>query len=104
MSQRKWKIDRIGHRWTDDEIERQINSRPHVSDWMTWVNKESRLYSLLGLVLENLGIDRVIRLGNLEDWEAAVGELKRERAPSDSDPLHSAPQMRLVLSQTQFHR
>jgi hypothetical protein len=34
---------------------------------------------VLGMLLENLGIDRVIRFGNLEDWKAAIADLENRQ-------------------------
>ena len=33
---------------------------------------------VLGMLLENLGIDKVLRFGKLDDWKAAVADLERE--------------------------
>jgi hypothetical protein len=29
-----------------------------------------------GMLLENLGIDRAVRFGRLEDWQAAIADLE----------------------------
>ena len=34
---------------------------------------------MLGMLLENLGIDRAIRFGNLEDWKAAIEDLEKKQ-------------------------
>ena len=34
---------------------------------------------VLGMLLENLGIDRVIHFGRLEDWKAAIEELEKKQ-------------------------
>jgi hypothetical protein len=31
---------------------------------------------VLGMLLENLGIDRAIRFGKLEDWKAAIADME----------------------------
>ena len=36
--------------------------------------------AVLAMLLENLGIDRVVRFGNIEDWKAAIADLERETA------------------------
>ena len=33
--------------------------------------------NVLGMLLENLGIDRAIRFGKLEDWKAAIEDLEK---------------------------
>jgi len=40
---------------------------------------------VLGMLLENLGIDRVTQLGRLEDWKAAIADLERKQG-STSQP------------------
>jgi len=34
---------------------------------------------VLGMLLENLGIDRVVRFGRLEDWKAAIEDLEKQQ-------------------------
>jgi len=34
--------------------------------------------NVLGMLLENVGIDRAIRFGNLEDWNAAIEDLEKK--------------------------
>jgi hypothetical protein len=35
---------------------------------------------VLGMLLENLGIDKVVRFGNLADWKAAIAALEQEKS------------------------
>jgi hypothetical protein len=37
------------------------------------------------MLLENLGIDRVVQFGRLEDWKAAIADLEGKRG-SRSEP------------------
>ena len=37
---------------------------------------------VLGMLLENLGIDKAVRLGKLADWKAAIADLERQQANS----------------------
>jgi len=39
------------------------------------VNQGERL-TVLAMLLENLGIDKAVQLGKLEDWKAAIAELE----------------------------
>jgi len=41
-------------------------------------SEEERLI-VLGMLLENLGIDRAIRFGKTEDWKAAIADLEKEQ-------------------------
>ena len=34
---------------------------------------------VLGMLLENLGIDRVVQFGRLEDWKAAIADLEKKQ-------------------------
>jgi hypothetical protein len=34
---------------------------------------------VLGMLLENLGIDTAIRFGKLEDWKAAIEDLEKKQ-------------------------
>ena len=34
---------------------------------------------VLGMLLENLGIDRAIQFGKLEDWKAAIADLEKKQ-------------------------
>jgi len=37
------------------------------------------------MLLENLGIDRVVQFGRLEDWQAAIADLEKQQG-SGSPP------------------
>jgi hypothetical protein len=37
---------------------------------------EDERLTVLAMLLENLGIDKAVQLGNLEDWKAAIAELQ----------------------------
>ena len=34
---------------------------------------------VLGMLLENLGIDRAVQFGRLEDWKAAIEDLEKKQ-------------------------
>jgi hypothetical protein len=34
------------------------------------------------MLLETLGIDKVVKFGNLEDWKTAIADLERQQAKS----------------------
>ena len=73
----KWDIRRQGRAWTGDEAMQRYNLTPEKFEMyhgkLFWSDEE-RL-TLLGLLLENVGVDQVIRLGDPEVWKAAVAEL-----------------------------
>jgi hypothetical protein len=80
MTQEQWNIGREGRRWTREEFERRIYQAPEKIEFKggIFISEEERLV-VLGMLLENLGIDKAIRLGNLEDWKAAIADLEREQ-------------------------
>lgn len=48
---------------------------------------------MLGLLLENVGADQVVRLGNPDVWRAAVAELNDGREDQEQEPLtHLLPE------------
>ena len=73
----KWDIRRQGRAWTGDEAMQRYNLTPEKFEMyqgkLFWSDEE-RL-TLLGLLLENVGVDQAIRLGDPEVWKAAVAEL-----------------------------
>jgi hypothetical protein len=44
-----------------------------------FTSEEERL-TVLAMLLENLGIDRIVRLGKLEDWKAAIADLEQQQS------------------------
>ena len=73
----KWNIGREGHLWTHEEFERRIEQAPEKIEYngSIFTNERDRLI-VLAMLLENLGIDKAVRLGNPADWKAAVAELE----------------------------
>ena len=64
--------------WTGDEFRSCYELLPEkieVREGRLFWSDEERLV-VLGMLLENVGIDRAIRLGDPERWRAAVAELK----------------------------
>lgn len=75
-----WNIRREGRRWTGEEFERRIYQAPEKIEYTggIFLNERQRLI-VLGMLLENLGIDKAVRFGNLADWKAAIADLERQR-------------------------
>jgi len=73
-----WDIRRVGRAWTGDERMQRYALTPEklemVRGKLLWSDEE-RL-RLLGLLLENVGIDRAIRLGDPNVWREAVAHLE----------------------------
>ena len=81
MTQDQWDIRREGRQWTHEEFERRIEQAPEKIEYTggIFLNERQRLV-VLAMLLENLGIDKAVRLGNLADWKAAIADLERQRA------------------------
>ena len=81
MTQERWNIRREGQRWTKEQIDRRIVMAPEKIEFVggIFANDHQR-YVVLGMLLENLGIDRVIRFGSLGDWKAAIADLEKQQS------------------------
>lgn len=77
MRDSDWDIRREGRAWERDEAMRRYELTPEkiemVEGKLLW-DDEDRV-NMLGLLLENVGADRAVRLGNPEVWRAAVRKL-----------------------------
>ena len=73
---KEWDIHREGRQWKGEEFEKRIYQAPEKIEFVggIFVNERERL-TVLAMLLENLGIDKAVRLGNLPDWKAALAEL-----------------------------
>ncbi|HZX47774.1 MAG: hypothetical protein A2Z47_11610 [Thermodesulfovibrio sp. RBG_19FT_COMBO_42_12] len=78
MSEINWDIRREGREWSRDEAMDRWKLTPEKIEMhegkIFWSDKE-RL-NMLGLLLENVGIDQAIRLGNPAIWRAAIAGLE----------------------------
>lgn len=74
-----WDIRREGRAWEGDEAEARWQLTPEkfeMSEGRMFFDDEERLL-LLGLLLENIGADAAVRLGDPAVWRAAVADLPR---------------------------
>jgi hypothetical protein len=83
-----WNLQREGRSWTREEWERRRELTPEkielIRGKLFW-SEEDRL-NMLALLLENVGVDRAIRLGDRRVWQEAIGGLDGlDRAPSNAD-------------------
>jgi hypothetical protein len=75
-----WDIRREGRRWTKEEAERRIYQAPEKIEFAGGIfGGEDQRLTVLGMLLENLGIDKAICFGKLDDWKAAIADLERQR-------------------------
>jgi hypothetical protein len=83
MTQVRWDIRREGRRWTKEESERRMRDAPEKIEFVGGIfASETQRFKVLGMLLENLGIDRVVKFGNLEDWKAAIADLESKNCHS----------------------
>lgn len=77
MNDSDWDIRREGRAWEGDEAMERYQLTPEklemVKGKLLW-DDEDRV-NLLGLLLENVGADRAVRLGSSDMWRAAVSAL-----------------------------
>jgi len=77
MRDSDWDIRREGRAWAMDEAMQRYEMTPEkmemVKGRLLW-DEDDRV-KLLGLLLENVGADRAVRLGNPDVWRAAVRNL-----------------------------
>ena len=81
-----WDIRRERRRWSDEEFDQRMNQAPEKIEFVDGIFASDReRLNVLGMLLENLGIDKAIQMGKLEDWKAAIEELEKRRG-SDNQP------------------
>jgi hypothetical protein len=72
-----WDIRRVGRPWSANEARARFALTPEkfeMSDGRLFWSESDRLI-LLGLLLENVGVDAAVRLGKPEVWRAAIRDL-----------------------------
>ena len=73
----EWEIRREGREWKGEEFDKRIYQAPEKIEYVggIFIDERQRL-TVLAMLLENLGIDKAVQLGNLSDWKAAIAELE----------------------------
>jgi hypothetical protein len=75
-----WDIRREGRQWSHEEFDQRLYQAPEKIEFVNGIFASDReRLTVLGLLLENLGIDRAIGFGKLEDWRAAIEDLENKR-------------------------
>ena len=73
----EWDIHREGRVWSHEEFNRRIYQAPEKIEYTGGIfTYEDERLTVLAMLLENLGIDKAVQLGNLEDWKATIAELE----------------------------
>jgi hypothetical protein len=81
----EWGIRREGRRWSHEELDQRLNQAPEKIEFVDGIFASDRERLLvLGMLVENLGIDRAIRFGKLEDWKPAIADLGKKQGPGTS--------------------
>ncbi len=76
MNKNDWDIRREPRKWTREEFDRRLYQAPEKIEFAGGIfNNDEERMTVLAMLLENLGIDRAVRLGNPADWKAAVDDL-----------------------------
>jgi hypothetical protein len=84
MSTTEWRIKRAGRRcslfaWEDRSIR-----APEKIEYVAGIfSSDHERLTVLGMRLENLGIDAAVRFGRLEDWKAAIADRERRERADD---------------------
>jgi hypothetical protein len=76
----KWDIHRKGRLWSHEEFDERIYQAPEKIEYVDGIFASDReRLNVLGMLLENLGIDKVVRFGKLDDWKAAIADLEQQQ-------------------------
>lgn len=80
MKRIDWDIRRKRRLWSYEEFDQRIYQAPEKIEYVDGIFASDReRLIVLGMLLENLGIDRAIRFGKLEDWTAAIADLEKNQ-------------------------
>jgi hypothetical protein len=91
MRDAEWDIRREGRAWGDSEFASRVDLRPEKLE--VWKGKllfeDEERAQLLGLLLENLGADHAVRLGDITTWRDAIAT-RWLREVKAADPAYQA--------------
>jgi len=75
----KWDIRNQARAWGKDEAWERFILKPEKIEMVggKLLNSDDERLLLLGLLLENVGADRAVQLGDPEVWRTAVAKLPR---------------------------
>jgi hypothetical protein len=75
-----WDIRRKGRLWSHEEFDERISQAPEKIEYVNGIFASDReRLIVLGMLLENLGIDRAVQFGRLEHWKEAVADLEKKQ-------------------------
>ena len=79
MKKIEWDIRRQGRSWKGSEALERFDLTPEKTEMVggrLYFSEEERL-AMLGLLLENVGIDKAVRMGDIRIWKDAIEELAK---------------------------
>jgi hypothetical protein len=75
INPRDWDIRRKGRRWSKEEFEARLRQAPEKIEFADGIfSNDGERETVLAMLLENLGIEKALQFGKLEDWKAAIAE------------------------------
>jgi hypothetical protein len=78
MTQERLRIPREGRSLTKEELQERLHLNPEMTEILNSIfAHEIQRFVLLGLILQRIGIDKVVRFGEIPDWKAAIADLER---------------------------
>jgi hypothetical protein len=79
MSTPQWDIRNHGRPWTRDEAWERFELLPEKNEMISGqlTRSDEEREHVLGLLVELVGADRAVQLGNAEVWRSAVAKLPR---------------------------
>ena len=87
MKSSKWDIRPEGRRWSHEEFDQRTDQAPQKIEYVDGIFASNReRLNVLGMLLENLGIDKAIRFGKLENWKVAIADMEKKQG-SGNQPL-----------------
>ena len=78
---RRWDIRRKGRKWTAEEYEERLAGAPEKMELIAgklYGSSEERLH-MLGMLLEQVGAEEAVKLGDPDVWRQAVARLSAGR-------------------------
>ncbi len=77
-----WDFRRKGQLWSHEEFDKRICQAPEKIEYVDGIfGSDRERLIVLGMLLENLGIDTAVQFGRLEDWKAAIADLEKRQSP-----------------------
>jgi hypothetical protein len=74
-----WDVRRQPRRWSGEEQRHRLEIAPEKIEFVGGIFSSDReRVIVLGLLLENLGMDKALEFGKIDDWKAAVADREQK--------------------------